>query len=72
MQEILSKRFHRKFYWPNETHREKLYLTYFSTAMAAWLFLNFFIYLHNQLSSIYSIHVLRVQMLEKCDSSNKK
>ena len=55
MQEILSKRFHRKFYWPNGTHREKLYLTYFSTAMAAWLLPIFFIYLHNQLSSIYSI-----------------
>ena len=37
------------------THREKLCFTQFSTRMTAWLFLTFFMRLHNQLNSIYSI-----------------
>ena len=39
----------------NDTHREKLCSTKFSTRMTVWLLLTFFICLHNQLSSIYSI-----------------
>ena len=39
----------------NDTHREQLCFTQFSTRMAGWLFLTFFIYLHNQLSSTHSI-----------------
>ena len=45
----------------NDTHRQKLGLTQFITRMAAWLLLTFFVYLHNQLSSIHSI-------IEKCHS----
>ena len=39
----------------NDTHREKLSFTYFSTRMAAWLLLIFFICLYNHLGSIHSI-----------------
>ena len=39
----------------NDTHREKLYFTQFSTKMATWLLLVFFMCLHNQLSSTHSI-----------------
>ena len=39
----------------NDAHREKLCFTQFITRMAAWLLLTFFICLHNQLSSVYSI-----------------
>ena len=39
----------------NDTHRKKLGFTQFRTRMAAWLFLTFFMCLHNQLSSIHSI-----------------
>ena len=39
----------------NDTHREKLRFTKFSTKMAAWLLLDFFICLRNHLSSIHSI-----------------
>ena len=40
--------------------------------MTGWLLLTIFICLRNQLSSIiHSIHVLRLQMFEKCDSSNR-
>ena len=39
----------------NDTHRERLGFTQFSTGMAGWLLLIFLICLHNQLSSIYSI-----------------
>ena len=39
----------------NDTHREKLCFTRFSTRMAACLLLTFFICLHDQLSSIHSI-----------------
>ena len=60
----------------NDTHWEKLCFTQFSTWMAGWLLLTFLICLHNQLSSImHSVHVLRVQMFEKCvhqiDSKNE-
>ena len=46
----------------------------FSARMAAWLLRPFFKCLNNQLRSINSIimHVLRVEMLEKCDSSISK
>ena len=37
-----------------DTHREKLCFTQFSTRMAGWLLLTFFICLHNKLSSIHS------------------
>ena len=48
--------------------REKLCFTQCNTAMAAWLFHNFFIYLHNQLSSIhFIITYYRVQMFQNCD-----
>ena len=39
----------------NDTLRKKLCFTQFSTRMAAWLLLIFFICLHNQLSPIHSI-----------------
>ena len=39
----------------NDTHREKLCFTQFSTRMPAWLLVTFFICLHNQLSSIHFI-----------------
>ena len=39
----------------NDTHKEKLCFTLFSTKMAAWLLLIFFVCLHNQLSSIHFI-----------------
>ena len=39
----------------NNTQWEKLCFSPFSTKMAAWLLLTFFICLHNQLGSIYSI-----------------
>ena len=39
----------------NDTHREKLSFTQFSTRMAAWLLLIFFICLYNHLGSIHSI-----------------
>ena len=67
----------------NDTHREKLRFTEFSTrmagwlcftqlstGMACWLLLTLLICLQNQLSSI--IHIpLSVQMFESCDSSNR-
>ena len=57
----------------NDTHREKLCFTQFSTRMAPWLLLTFFVCLHNQLSSIHSIITYyRVQMFEKGDSSNRQ
>ena len=43
------------FHFFNDSRREKLYFIQFSTKMAAWLLLTFFIFLHNQLSSIHSI-----------------
>ena len=39
----------------DDTHMEKLCFTQFSTRMAAWLLLTFFICLHNHLNYIYSI-----------------
>ena len=36
----------------NDTHREKLCFTQFSTTMAAWLLLTFSISSHNQFSSM--------------------
>ena len=50
--------------------------TQFSTSMAAWLLLTFFVCLHNQLSSIHSIITSeREQMFEKVihhlDSKNE-
>ena len=42
----------------NNTQREKLCFTQFSRRMAACLFPTFFICLHNQLSSIYTIITL--------------
>ena len=39
----------------NDTHREKLCFTEFSTTMFAWLLLTFLICLRNQLSFIHSI-----------------
>ena len=39
----------------NDTHRKKLCITQFSTRMAAWRLLTFFICLHNQLNSIHSL-----------------
>ena len=54
----------------NDTHREKLVLTEFSTnSVHGWLLLTFFIYLHNQLSYFNSIII---NMSEKCDSSNRQ
>ena len=38
----------------SDTHREKQGFTQFSTGMAGWLLLTFFICLHNELSSIHS------------------
>ena len=57
----------------NDNHRQKLCFTQFSTRMAARLLLTFPICLHNQLSYIYiPYHILRAQMFEKCDSSNRQ
>ena len=39
----------------NDTHREKLCFIQFSTRMAVWPLLTFFICLHNHLSSMHSI-----------------
>ena len=39
----------------NDTHREKLCFTQFSTRTTAWLLLTLLICLQNQLRSIYSI-----------------
>ena len=39
----------------NDTHREILCFIQFSTRMAAWLLLTFFICLYNQLNSEHSI-----------------
>ena len=39
----------------NDTHREELCFTQFSTKMATWLLLTFFICLHNQLSLMQSV-----------------
>ena len=39
----------------NDTYKEKLCFNKFSTRMAAWQLLSFFICLHNQLSSTHSI-----------------
>ena len=39
----------------NNTHKEKLCFTHFSTRMATWLLLTFYICEHNQLNSIHSI-----------------
>ena len=41
--------------WVNDSLKEKLCFTQFSTRMAVWLLLTFFICLYNQLSSIHSI-----------------
>ena len=60
----------------NNTHREKLCFTQFGTRMTAWLLSDLFhICLRNrdnQLSSILPLHVLRVQMFEKRDSSSRQ
>ena len=45
----------------NDTHREKLCFIQFSTGMAAWLLLIFFICLHNQLSSIMHSFLLLIK-----------
>ena len=39
----------------DDTYREKLCFTQFSTRMAAWLLLTFFTCLHKQLNSVHSI-----------------
>ena len=39
----------------NNTHKEKLCFTHFSTKMATWLLLTFYICEHNKLNSIHSI-----------------
>ena len=63
----------------NDTHMEKLFFIRLNTRMAGRLLVTFLICLYNQfLLFLYAIkfhytlyyHVLRVQMLEKCDSSN--
>ena len=43
----------------NDTHREKLCLTQFSTRMAAWLLLIFSICLRNQVGSLHSMITLK-------------
>ena len=60
----------------NDTHREQLCFTQFSTRMAGWLFLIFFIYLHNQLSSIHSISTYKEyrclkNVIHQTDSKSK-
>ena len=42
-------------YFLNDTQREKLYFSQFSTRMTTWPPLTFFICLHNQLNSLHSI-----------------
>ena len=56
----------------NNTHREKLCFTQFST-IGAGLLLTFFI-MFTQPINFYTFHyhVLRVQLFEKCDSSNRQ
>ena len=41
------------------THRGKTVFTQFSTRMAAWLLLTFFMYLHNHFSSIIPLSHIR-------------
>ena len=54
----------------NDAHRERLCFTQFSTRMAAWLLLTFFICLHDQLSSIRSTSRSKeYRCLKNCDSS---
>ena len=60
------------FYIP----REKLCFTQFSTRMAAWLLLTFFICLHNQLSSIHSLSGIKEykclkNVIHQIDSKNE-
>ena len=43
----------------NDTHREKLCFTQFSTRMAAWLLLIFSICLRNQVGSLHSMITLK-------------
>ena len=59
-----------------DAHREKPCFTQFSTRMAAWLLLTFFICLHNQLSSIYSIITCKKygclkNVIHQIDSTNE-
>ena len=57
----------------NDTHREKLCFTQFSTRTTAWLLLTLFVCLQNQLRSIYSIIAYwSIKMFEKSDSSKRK
>ena len=57
----------------NNTEREKLCFTLFSTRMAPWLVLAFFIYLHNQLSSIHAIITfIKYRCLKNFHSSNSE
>ena len=44
----------------------------FSIRIAGWMLLTILICLCNQLSYTLHYHILKVQMFEKCDSSNRK
>ena len=56
-----------------DTHREKICFTQFSTRMDAWLLLTFSLCVHKSVK-FYTFHYThyRVQMFEKCDSSNRQ
>ena len=62
--------------WLNNTHRENFVLlnsVQEFIEIQAWLLLTFFLFLPNQLISVYYIITnIRVQMFKKCDSSIRK
>ena len=54
----------------SDTHREKLCFTQFSTRTVAWLLLTFFLCLHNQLTSIISLHVWKMWLIKQTVKMN--
>ena len=57
----------------NDTHKEKLCFIQFSTRMAGWLLLTFFImFIQSIKFYTFHYHALRVQMFEKCGSWNRQ
>ena len=48
-----------KFSRFNDTHKQKVRFTQFSTSMAAWLLLTFLVCLYNQLSSTHSVITIK-------------
>ena len=60
-------------YCVNDTHREKLYFVQFSTKNGCLPASDLF-HMFTQAITFYTFHyrVLKVQMLENCDSSNRQ